>query len=107
MKILSRLTVAVFIMALSMPAVAQKKSLVGKWTIVSLDAEGISINMEKPAESKRIFASQIEKETGSKPDSAMVENAYASLSSMFATMKLEFTSTGKGIYHVPLPSGEV
>jgi hypothetical protein len=107
MKMVHRLIVAVFIMVLSIPAIAQKKTVVGKWKIVSLDAEGISINLEKPEESKLIFAAQIEKESGSKPDSAMVENAYSSLSTMFATMQLEFTTTGKGIYSVPLPGGDV
>ena len=102
-----RLFLAAMVMTISIPVLAQKNNLVGKWSIISLDADGISINLEKPEESKLLFAAQIEKETGSKPDSVMVETAYASLSLMFASMNVEFTPAGKGIFTVPLPSGEV
>ena len=52
MKIIQRCFIVLFILLLSVPALAQKNSLVGKWTIVSLDVLGMTINLEKPAESK-------------------------------------------------------
>ena len=107
MKIIQRCFIVLFILLLSVPALAQKNSLVGKWTIVSLDVLGMTINLEKPAESKLKIASHIEKEKGSKPDSVVVENAYAEMKSMFAGTIVEFTSSGKGIYYVTLPSGEI
>src|SRR5688572_12909976 len=107
MKIIQRCFIALFILLLSVPALAQKNSVVGKWTIVSLDAEGISINLEKPEESKLRLAAQIEKKTGSKPDSAVLENAYAEMSSLVTGTIVEFTSSGKGIFYAPMGSGEI
>lgn len=56
---------------------------------------------------KLLIAAQMEEKTGSKPDSSVVETAYAEMTSVFASVNLEFNSTGKGIYSVILPSGEL
>ena len=51
-----RLFLAAMVMTISIPVLAQRNNLVGKWSIISLDADGISINLEKPEESKLLFA---------------------------------------------------
>jgi hypothetical protein len=107
MKLFPKLFVVVFAIILCIPAVAQNKTVVGKWTVVGVNAEGMDIDLENPAKSKQQLAIQMQKETGAKADSASVEVAFATMASMIDGMTVEFTSKGKGIFFIPLPSGEI
>jgi hypothetical protein len=87
-------------------AVAQKNSIVGKWTISSFSGDGMEINLDKPEATKKALAEQLKGATGSEPDSAQVEMTYKMLSSVFSTMVFEFNADGKAIFQAAGPMGE-
>ena len=84
---------------------AQQKTMVGKWKLSSISTGGMNVNVDNPAETKKLLADQIKKGTGTEPDSAQVEMMYNMVAPMFSSMTLEFTDKGIAYYTIPSPAG--
>ena len=103
---MKRLTlIALLFVVGTMAAMAQKNTIVGKWKLSSYTGEGMTVNVDNPAESKKQLAEQMKKGTGTEPDSAQVEMIYNSIAPMFAAMTFEFTDKGKAFVTVPDATG--
>ena len=102
---MKRLTlIALLFVAGSMAAIAQN-SLVGKWKLSSYSGEGVNVNLDNPAETKKTFAEQLKKETGKETDSAQIEMVYNIVVPMFNSMTIEFTNKGKAYFNMPNAMG--
>jgi hypothetical protein len=102
---MKRLTLIAFLIAAgTASALAQSKTLVGKWKLSSISTEGITVNVDNPAETKKLLAEQMKK-AGQPSDSAQIEMMYNMVAPMFSSMTIEFTDKGKAFFYVPGPSG--
>jgi hypothetical protein len=89
---------------LSVASFAQKNSVVGKWQIASIKTGGLDMNLENPADLKKMMSEQMEKE-GRKPDSAQLEMVFNMLTAVFNGMRMEFKADGTANFVVPNPQG--
>ena len=103
---MKRLTlIALLFIAGTVTALAQKNTVVGKWRPSSYIAEGMTVNLENPAETKKLLAEQMKKGTGTEPDSAQIEMIYNMVAGMISKMTLEFTDKGQAYVNVPDMAG--
>lgn len=104
---MKRLLLAGLVFFLATGGAMAQNSIVGKWKVAGLTAEGMNFDLDKPEQTKKLLAEQFQKQAGKAPDTAMLEQMYTMLTSTFQTMVLEFTSNGKGIVSLNNPmSGE-
>jgi hypothetical protein len=103
---MKRLTIICFLLAAgTITAFSQKNTVVGKWKPVSFTTQGISVNLDNPAETKKLIAGQISTATGKEADSAQVEMMYNMVAGMISKMSFEFTSKGQAISSIPDMAG--
>lgn len=99
--------IAFLLVAGTISALAQGNTVVGKWKLSTFSTDGLTVNVDNPAETKKLLADQLKKATGSEPDSAQLEMMYNMVVPMFSSMSLEFTDKGKAIFNIPGPDGKV
>ena len=80
-----------FIMSLSVSA--QKKSVVGKWKISSINSAGTDLDLEHPDGIKKMLADEMKKE-GKEADSATVEQTFTTVIGALKSLEFEFTNNG-------------
>ena len=101
---MKRLTLIVFmIIAGTTSVLAQNKSIIGKWKLSSFSGQGMNVDLDNPAETKKLIAEQMSKQ--GTIDSAQLEMSYNMLISMFGSIAFEFTDKGKAYFTKPSPFG--
>jgi hypothetical protein len=104
-KFMKRVLWIVLLTVIGTTAFAQKNTIVGKWKVAAINAEGLNLNLEDRESMKKMLIEQVEKETGEKPDSASIEAGLNMMISMFETMSLEFAKDGKSKFSMIDPEG--
>ena len=99
--------IALLLVAGTISALAQGNTVVGKWKLSTFTTDGLTVNVDNPAETKKLIASQLKKATGTEPDSAQVEMMYNMTVPMFSSMSLEFTDKGKAVFNMAGQDGKV
>lgn len=105
MGIMKRAFLVCLVAITSATGLMAQQSIIGKWKIVGIQAQGINIDLENPVSGKKLISAEIEKQSGKAPDSATVNQAYTMFASMFEGMSVEFTKDGKGIAMIPDGTG--
>jgi len=80
--------------ALSFSVFAQEKSVVGKWKLTKLNSQGVTFNIEDPAQMKSELTKQFEA-SGQPVDSNMVNMVFNQLYLSLSTLTFDFGSDGK------------
>lgn len=80
--------------AISVATFAQNKTVVGKWKLSTLTAQGVTFNIEDPQQIKGELKKQFEA-SGAQADSAMVEMVFKSIYDALANMVFDFGTNGK------------
>ena len=103
---MKRLTLIAFLIVAGTFSAFAQNSIVGKWKLSSFSGDGVTVNVDNPAETKRVLAEQLKK-AGQPSDSAQVEMMYNMVAPMFTSVTIEFTNKGQAYFNMPSPAGGV
>jgi hypothetical protein len=100
---MKRLLLAGLVVLLGTVGAMAQNSIIGKWKVASVNAEGMTIDLEKPENTKKLLAAQFAKESGKEADSATINQMYTMFTTVFQGMSIEFTKSGMGIFTMSNP----